>query len=189
MAAIFDPIMFQDVLGKAQEEKFMVSIATYGEEAAWVGYVLSYTLELVTLEHVSKYGRYDGIRSIKIDNIERVDVNDELCRSITFLAQNQNEMNNLSLEYKEKQPTGGSFLELLTYCKEGNLICSIDTKDLYLTCFILDINTEEIKLLAIDNFGNKDGECHIKMDDVNFVSMGRLTAMRRLLLYNLNYRI
>ena len=64
--------MFQDVLGKAQEEKFMVSIATYGEEAAWVGYVLSYTLELVTLEHVSKYGRYDGIRSLKIDNIEIV---------------------------------------------------------------------------------------------------------------------
>ncbi len=64
MAAIFDPIMFQDVLGKAQEEKFMVSIATYGEEAAWVGYVLSYTLELVTLEHVSKYGRYDGIRNM-----------------------------------------------------------------------------------------------------------------------------
>ena len=40
--------MFQDVLGKAQEEKFMVSIATYVEEAAWVGYVLSYTLEHLT---------------------------------------------------------------------------------------------------------------------------------------------
>jgi len=35
--------------------------------------------------------------------------------------------------------------------------------------FILDLNTDEIQLLAIDDFGNKDGECHIKMDDVNFV--------------------
>lgn len=167
----------------------MISISTYGEEATWVGYVLSYTLELVTIEHVSKYGRYDGIRTLKIDNIERVDVNDELCRSITFLAQNQNEMNSLSMQYKEKQPTSGSFLDTLTYCKEENLMCSIDTKDLYLACFILDISTDEVQLLAIDNFGNKDGECYIKMDDINFVSMGRLTAMRRLLLYNLNYRI
>ncbi|MFB1004391.1 MAG: hypothetical protein QMC70_09690 [Bacteroidia bacterium] len=181
--------MFQNVLSKAQEGNFMVSISTYGEDATWVGYILSHTLELVTIEHVSKFGRYDGIRTLKIDNIERVDVNDELCRSITFLAQNQNEMNNLSIQYKEKQATSGSFLDMLTYCKEENLICSIDTKELYLTCFVLELSTDEIQLLAIDNFGNKDGECHIKMDDINFVSMGRLTAMRRLLLYNLNYRI
>jgi hypothetical protein len=172
--------MFQKVFSQAQEGNLMISISTYGEDATWVGYVLSYTLDLVIIEHVSKYGRYDGIRSLKIKNIERVDVNDELCRSITFLSQNLEEMNKLSSKYKEKQPTSGSFLELLTYCKEENLICSVDTKEIYLTCFTLDLNTDEIQLLAIDDFGNKDGECHIKKDDVNFVSFGRLTAMRRL---------
>ena len=83
----------------------MISISTYGEDATWGGYVLSYTLDLGIIEHVSKYGRYDGIRSLKIENIERVDVNDELCRSITFLSQNLEEMNKLSSKYKEKQPT------------------------------------------------------------------------------------
>ena len=78
--------MFQKVFSQAQEGNLMISISTYGEDATWVGYVLSYTLDLVTIEHVSKYGRYDGIRSLKIENIERVDVNDELWEaSLSYL--------------------------------------------------------------------------------------------------------
>ena len=65
----------------------------------------------------------------------------------------------------------------------------MDTKELYLACFVIDVNFEEIHFLAIDEYGQKDGECFVKMEDINYVSCGRLQEMRRLLLYNIHYRI
>jgi hypothetical protein len=181
--------MFQNIFSEAAESKKIISVNTYGDSATWIGFVLAHTTEQVTMEHVSKYGRNDGVITLKISDIERVDVDDEMCRSINYLYHNTKEFAKLSKTYASLESNTGDFLAVLAECKDKNLICSIDTKELYLCCFILNVDFEEVHILAIDEHGQKDGECFIKMDDVNYISYGRLHEMRRLLLYNIHYRI
>ena len=164
-------------------------MSTYGDSATWVGFVVAYTTEQITIEHISKYGGYDGVITLKISDIERIDIDDDLCRSISYLYHNQKEMERLSKKYAKLEVNTGNFMEVMQMCKDQDLICSVDTKEIYLTCFVLDVDFEEVHILAIDSHGMKDGECFIKMEDVGYVSCGRLQEMRRLLLYNINYRI
>jgi hypothetical protein len=181
--------MFQNIFAQSIENKKILSISTYGDTSSWIGFVVAATTDLVTIEHISKYGRYDGIVTLKIADIERIDLDDDMCRSIHYLYHNKVEIERLSKSYESMDSNTGDFLAVLTECKEKNLICSIDTKEMYLTCFVLNVDFEEIHFLAIDEYGQKDGECYVKMEDINYVSCGRLQEMRRLLLYNINYRI
>ncbi|MFY9280853.1 MAG: hypothetical protein WBK38_01000 [Bacteroidia bacterium] len=181
--------MFQTIFTQSIENKRIISISMYGETSSWIGFVIAVNEELVTMEHLSKYGRYDGIVTLKIVDIERLDIDDEICRSIHFLYHNKAELERLSKTYENRERNTGDFLAVLSECKEKNLICSVDTKELYLACFVIDVNFEEIHFLAIDEYGQKDGECFVKMEDINYVSCGRLQEMRRLLLYNIHYRI
>ncbi|PCJ66914.1 MAG: hypothetical protein COA58_05530 [Bacteroidetes bacterium] len=180
--------MFQNAFSDALESKKIISLNTYGDNATWIGFVLAYTSEFVTIEHVSKYGQYDGVITLKVTDIERVDLDDEMCRSVNFLYHNTKEFSKLSKTYANLENDMGDFFSVLSECKEKNLICSIDTKELYLSCFVLNIDFEEIHILAIDTHGQKDGECHVKMEDIDYVSVGRLQEIRRLLLYNIHYR-
>ncbi|MDA8886342.1 hypothetical protein N8368_02295 [Bacteroidia bacterium] len=181
--------MFQNIFSTAVESKKIISFCTYCDSATCIGIVMGYSSEQVTIEHISKYGEHDGIISLKISDIERIDVDDEMCRSINYLYHNRKEIQNLSKRYKGLDINTSDFLSFLSECKDEKLVCSVDTKELYLTCFVLDVNFEELHILAIDSHGQKDGECFVKMDDINYVSYGRLNDMRRLLLYNINYRI
>ena len=58
--------MFQTIFEKAQEDRKIVSLSIYGESSTWIGFVISYTTEQVSIEHISKFGRYDGIITLKI---------------------------------------------------------------------------------------------------------------------------
>ncbi len=181
--------MFQKIFDQAIQSHKIISLSTYGASNIYVGFILAYNTELVTIEHISKLGRFDGRITLKLADIERIDVDDDLCRSISYLYQNQKEITALSKKYEQMEANTGDFLAMLQECKEKNLICSIDTKELYLTCFVLDVSYEEVHFLAINNDGLKDGECYIKMEDIGYVSCGRLIEIRRLLLYNIHYRI
>jgi hypothetical protein len=181
--------MFQKIFADALESKKILSLNSYGDSAVWIGFVLSYTTELVTIEHVSKYGRYDGVITLKIADIERVDIDDEMCRSVNYLYHNTAEFSAISQKYAGLESELGDFLAVLSECKEKELICSVDTKDLYLSCFILSVDFEEVHILALDEHGQKDGECYVRLEDINYVSTGRLREVRRLLLYNIHYRI
>ncbi len=181
--------MFQNLFEQALSTRKIISLNTYGDSNIFVGFVLAYTTEQVTIEHISKYGRFDGRITLKLSDIERIDVDDDLCRSIGYLYHNQKEIDALSKKYAQMEANTGDFVAVLQECKDKNLICSVDTKEIYLTCFILDVTFDEVHFLAIDSDGMKDGECYVKMEDIGYVSCGRLAEIRRLLLYNINYRI
>ncbi len=179
--------MFQDIFERSINENKILSINTYGDSSTWVGYVNSYTTEIVSIKHISKFGRYDGVISLKVSDIERIDIDDDLCRSISFLHQNEKEIKRLSKMYEEQEVDKTDYRSVLQECCDKKLLCSIDTKDLYLGCFVLEITFEEVRILVIDSHGIKDGESCVRLEDINFVSYGRLQDIRRLLLYSNNY--
>ncbi|MDA0778389.1 MAG: hypothetical protein O3C19_04895, partial [Bacteroidetes bacterium] len=117
--------MFQTIFAQSIENKRIISISMYGETSSWIGFVIAVNEELVTMEHLSKYGRYDGIVTLKIVDIERLDIDDEICRSIHFLYHNKAELERLSKTYENRERNTGDFLAVLSECKEKNLICSV----------------------------------------------------------------
>ena len=182
--------MFTDIFTESLEQQKILSFTMYSDsDTSWVGYVSSFTTEVVSFIHISPNGAYDGVVSVKIEDIERIDLDDDLCKKIAYLHQNQDLLQRLSKEYAALAVDVSDFRATLTECMEQELICGIDTKSFYLRCFVQDIQFEEVRILAIDNFGHKDGECILRLEDINYVSVGRIKELTRLMLYKNNYML
>lgn len=182
--------MFTDIFTESLEQHKILSFTMYSDsDTSWVGYVSSFTTESVSFNHISPTGEYDGVVTVKIEDIERVDMDDDLCKKIAYLHNNQEVLKKLSQEYAALSLDLSDYRATLTECMEQELICGIDTKSFYLRCFVQDIQFEEIRILAIDTFGHKDGECILRLEDINYISVGRIKELTRLILYKNNYML
>lgn len=179
--------MFTDIFTESLEQQKILSFTMYSDsDTSWVGYVSAFNTENVSFVHISPTGEYDGVVSVKIEDIERVDIDDDLCKKIAYLHKNHELLQHLSNEYASLNLDVSDYRATLTECMERELICGIDTKSFYFRCFVLDIQFEEIRILALDNFGHKDGECILRLEDINYVSVGRVKELTRLMLYKNN---
>lgn len=177
---------FYTVLNHSKETKSI--IALFNEVAGnhfWAGYVLDFNDEFVTFQHVSKFGKLDGILVEPMYKIRRIDV-DDYCKCLNYLVQHQAELDteqpiNFSIPADENW-----MYQLLDHLNgETDYISRIQlANETRFSGFITALSEEDFQMKCVGEEGTDEGTLYFQLDDVSSIRMNDLEARRRLMLYH-----
>lgn len=163
-------------------------IAIYNDAGGnnfWAGYILDYNDEFFTLQHISKFGKKDGILIEPFYNINRIDV-DDYCKCLNYLKEHHQELDNESaIEITATTDDNWMFQFLKQLENQTDFISRIQlNNDSRYSGFIRNITETDFELKCVGSEGTDEGSLFFKIDDVSSLRMNDLEARRRLLLYN-----
>lgn len=148
------------------EEDKIVSIYTDEDDASQfgLGYILYKTTEEILFMAISKYGEYDGLAAIHIEDIFKISQDGIYEKSISYLMNDIKKPNiDISSNISES---------LLTYAKKNNLMIGIELingDSMDTIGFVKNYDKGAIIIENYDDYGNKDGEVEINFSKVKLL--------------------
>ncbi|GAA3927029.1 hypothetical protein [Hymenobacter algoricola] len=162
------PGLFAEILKRAQSEKRLLGVRTSQAEGRFsVGYVISYSDELLMLRVINRDGMQTGIQSFNMQDIFQLDFDDRYIRNIELKE------NNLDKVYAGlKSP---AFMEqeyltvplLLSRALQARQLVYLTSQvgpDLY--GYVRQATEEELLLECYTEFGEPDGTTAIRVDNI-----------------------
>lgn len=120
------------------------------------------------IEHFTSFGQYDGYIVKKIDDVFRLETESKYVKKLENLIQHYKNRHD-PIEYK----LSSGALNVINYAKKQNKVISItlfDNEDVDLSGYVEKFNDELIWINALDSYGEEDGKCIVRVDDITFLS-------------------
>ena len=151
----------------------------------WAGYILDYNEEFFTLQHITKYGKLDGIVIEPLYKIRRID-QDDYCKCLQHIFKNNKELeeeNPIQLTIPTEENWMYHTLNQLQDETDYMVRISIGN-DSRFSGFIKTVTEEDFILHCIGHDGQDEGKLYFTIDDINSFRVNDLEARRRLMLYH-----
>jgi hypothetical protein len=175
-------------LGKAQRSKQIVAIYTDPSSpgSSSIGYVKGIGKEVVTLASLTSGGESDGLVVRKLSHIFKAEVGGVYAQKLAVL--NSHEPHSSDRGKSEERTNGvAQFQEALESAKAGGLIVSIwlemDTDDSYTSGFVERVQSKEVLIRKLDDYGRADGFVVFSITDIEALDMDGSTERRLGLLH------
>lgn len=177
---------FNKVLQHSKENRSVIALfSEVGGSHFWAGYVLDFNDEFIRFQHVSKFGKLDGVLIEPMYKIRRIDV-DDYCKCLTYLMAHQDELDaELPIDFPLEQDENWIFNLLTAINQETRFISRIQlANETRFSGFIADVTEEDFQIKCVGEEGTDEGTLYFHVDDVTSVRMNDLEARRRLILYH-----
>jgi len=157
-----------DRLLHAQRNRKIVAIHT--GEAMFLGYLLNINPELLVVRTITRQGLLTGVRSINMEDVQRVDFDDRYIRLIEFKEHNP------EIAFGQPAAPDGidtdyfTVTELLRKAKEARQLIFLETTlddDFY--GYVAAVGEDELQLEVYTQYAEEDGYTMLSIDKVRSV--------------------
>ncbi|GAA4022696.1 hypothetical protein GCM10022409_03100 [Hymenobacter glaciei] len=172
-----------DQISQAQSSQKMISLHTTSGNT-FLGYVLNLNPELLLLRSITRQGLLTGVRSIKMEDISRVDFDDRYIRLVEFKEHNP--------EIAIGQPTTPdvsatdylTMTSLLQKAQQSRQLVFLETGGDYdFYGYVSDVSDDELLLEVYTQYGEADGKTVLAIDFIrNVIWSDEITRTIELLL-------
>ena len=177
---------FEKILNYSKENKSIIAIFQDASNADfWAGYVVDYNDEFFVMQHITKYGKMDGLIIEPIYKIRRID-QDEYCKCLQYVFQHHKELDEeKKLELSIPKEENWMYHILLEIKDSQDYLVRISIgSDSRFSGFVTEVSEIDFTLKCIGNDGQDEGNLYFLIEDVNSFRINDLEARRRLMLYN-----
>lgn len=158
-----------DILDKLRQNNELCEIFYEDGNRCDVGYVVAVTDRHFLLEAVELDGTHGGFIFRNIEDVFRVQY------ATRYLAKIQRLMDKALFVPKPSPVEGRDVLEeLLSYVQSARRICyyALANDDLYGYVYVKEFNGITVTFRIVDSYGNADGECVVRREDICVLSFG-----------------
>lgn len=163
-----------------------LSIWIYSDnETFWCGKIISFTNDILTFQHFTKYGKKDGVILIPLAQIKNIDFEDQYTKSIAYVIQNSEQIakeNSTEIAILDDENWKNDILNQLN--RNTEIISSIKVYGEYYTGFVLEVDEDSFMIRCIDSLGIDQGLSMFKTEDISEFKLNDIDNRKRLLLYN-----
>lgn len=157
-----------DRLQQAQGNRKMVAVHANG--AAFLGYILSVNPDVLVLRSITRQGLLTGLRSLRMEDVSRVDFDDRYIRLVEFKEHNP--------EIAFTQPAAPEGIEEMYVTMEAMLRQAKDARQLVFVettseagfyGYIAEMTDEEVLLDVYTQYGEADGQTVLNIERIRYV--------------------
>lgn len=175
-----------DLLEKSKNHREIISIHTYSEELAFFcGYVIDCNEDYVVLQQFTRYGSNDGVAFIPLNDIQRLDYNNDYCNAMQCIIDYGEEIfkpGKISIKIGDSDNPFVDQLKNFQGDTETILTLYLD-EDKKFKGYILEVEDEDFAIQCVDEMGEDLGVVLMKIHEVANISIDDLDNRRRNLLY------
>lgn len=149
-----------------------------------VGYILAANDIEFLIEEISPLGKYDGLSCRLINDIIKLEYDNEYIDNISKLFEYHKEKRNNSIIIKDSP-----LISLFDFAKVNKKICYIqlcDSKQDDAVGFVESIEEDFVNIKIIQNNGRCDGNSIVQLKQITFVTCDREEDRKYEWLFNLN---
>ena len=177
---------FDKILNYSKENKAIIAIFQDPSGSDfWAGYILDYNDEYFVVQHVTKYGKLDGLLVEPNYKIRRID-RDDYCKCLQYVMKHHAELdieNNVPLNIPKQE--NWMYHTMLELKGETDYMVRISIgNDSRFSGFVTEVSENDFRLKCIGHDGQDEGSVFFLLDDVNSFRINDLEARRRLMLYH-----
>jgi len=176
-----------DILKKSKEKKEIIGIWQYDDSDAFIaGYVLDINDTFFTFQHLTKYGKFDGIVIDKIETIQSIDFNDDYSKAMQYLFENSKKLdieNSVNIKLNEKDDWQFSILKQFKGNTKEFISLEINGKDEF-TGFVEKLSKTDIIFHCIGKMGEDEGTVIYRNIDVTAFKINDIDNRKRKLLFD-----
>ena len=177
---------FYKILQHSKENQSIIAVYNDPEgDNFWAGYILDFNDEFFTMQHISKYGKKDGILIEPYFKISRIDV-DDYCKCLNYLKEHHTDLDqenpitfNATAEEHWVRQILGEINDQTEYVTRIQL-----NNNSRFAGFIRNLTEDDFELKCIGSEGTDEGSLYFQIDDVSSIRVNDLEARRRLFFYN-----
>ena len=176
-----------DTLKKSKEQKEIIGIWQYNDGDNFIaGYVLDLNNTFFTFQHLTKYGKLDGIILEKIETIQSVDFNDDYSRAMQYLFDNSEKLDvedSLKIKLNEKEDWQTDILKQFKGNTEQLISFEINGDD-YFTGFIEEFSKTDFVFHCVGKMGKDEGTVIYRNEDITAFKIYDIDNRKRKMLYD-----
>ncbi|MGV0828415.1 hypothetical protein ACTS9D_17125 [Empedobacter brevis] len=177
---------FYKILQHSKENQSIIAIYNDPEgDNFWAGYILDFNDEFFTMQHISKYGKKDGILIEPYFRISRIDV-DDYCKCLNYLKERHTDLdeeNLVTFNVTSEENWINQILNELNNQTEYVSRIQFNNNSRF-SGFIRNLTENDFELKCIGSEGTDEGFLYFQIDDISSIRVNDLEARRRLFLYN-----
>ncbi len=151
----------------------------------WAGYIVDYNEEFFVMQHITKFGKKDGLIIEPIYKIRRID-KDDYCKCLQYVYQNSGELDqeqNIDLQIAKEE--NWVYLTLKEIVGEQDFLIRITiNNDSQFSGFVTDVTEEDFALRCIGADGQDEGNLYFMIEDITSFRVNDIEARRRLMIYH-----
>lgn len=153
---------------KTYNERRIVSIYSDREntDKHFTGYIGAYNDTEILIEHISPRGLYDGYIFISVDDIYQLDCGGLYERKIEKLYQMKRQAHE-SIEIKDN----AIFYSMVKFAQRKGFIVYAELQDSAVRGFVRECDEDTMRINAVTEYGNHDGICEIRTDEIKIFSV------------------
>lgn len=177
---------FHKVLQHSKENQVVIAIFNDASDSNfWAGYIVDFNDDFFIMQHISSYGKKDGLLIEPYYKISRIDV-DDYCKCLNYLKDHHQELEEESnLEFAIDKGEGWLMSLLRILNNETHYITRIQIRNNNrFSGFISNLGEEDFELKCIGSEGTDEGLLYFQIEDVTSLRIDDLDARKRLLLYH-----
>jgi hypothetical protein len=178
--------MIQDILKKSKEEKELIGVWILNDDDGfWCGYVSFFNEDILVLKHYTKYGKYDGIIVLKMENIESIDYDDDYLKGLEYVISNEKKLEleeQIDMVISNTDNWQNEVLE--TALGNPNRIVRVQVNnDSYYNGLVDWLDEQDVALTKIGDDGQVLGKSVYPTANINLIRMNDIDNRKKLLLY------
>ena len=157
-------ILLNEKLKEAQSHRKIVSLHT--SASTFLGYILSINPDVMVVRTITRQGLLTGVRSIKMEDLSRVDLDDRYVRLIEFKEHNP--------EIAFSQPAAPEGLDdeyltvavLLRKAQEAHHMVLLELNSDSFYGYVEHLTDDELLLKVYTQYGEADGHTVLSIDSI-----------------------
>lgn len=177
---------FYKILQNSKENQSIIAIYNDPEgDNFWAGYILDFNDEFFTMQHISKYGKKDGILIEPYFKISRIDV-DDYCKCLNYLKEHHTDLDEEKLVKLNSTTEDNWMYQILQQINnQTEYVSRLQfNNNSRFSGFIQNLTEEDFELKCVGSEGTDEGSLFFHIDDISSIRVNDLEARRRLFLYN-----
>ncbi|WP_177762145.1 hypothetical protein [Flavobacterium sp. I3-2] len=176
--------LLQKQLRIAKEQEKLLSFIEYGSDTNFFcGYVLDYTSEMVTIKHITKFGKDDGLIVQPLDAFVRIDFDDDYASLMEYLIKNSDKIytkSNYKIDFSDENYYTNIFN---FFCGNRDVILSFEIDNDFFSGYLIEFSESDFILHAIGKEGEDLGMSIFRIEDITSIQIDDVDNRRRNLLF------
>ncbi|MBQ0147388.1 MAG: hypothetical protein KBS93_02880 [Flavobacteriaceae bacterium] len=177
---------FEKILNYSKDHKYVIAIFQDPSGTDfWAGYVIDFNEEFFVMQHITKFGKKDGIIIEPMYKVRRID-RDDYCKCLQYIYDHNQELDE-EQEILLDIPKDDNWMysTLLRLKGETDYLIRIGIgNDTRFSGFVTEVSENDFILKCIGHDGLEEGNIYFMNEDINSFRINDLESRRRLMLYN-----
>ena len=181
-----DSFIFE-ILEDSKANKKIIGIWQYNDSEGFIaGYVKDLNKTFFTFQHLTKFGRLDGIIIDKIETIQSIDFDDDYSKSLQYIFENSSQLDiEKEIEIKLSEKDDWQIEILKQYKGNTEKLISLEiNEDEYFTGYVEKISKTDIVFHCIGKLGEDEGTVIYRNEDITAFKLNDIDNRKRKMLFD-----